>query len=498
MAKRSELAQKLLAHLRKEETLRAGERVAVAVSGGADSVALLRLLLEVREELGFVPCVVHFNHQLRGRASDADEKFVNGLAAKYRLEFFAGREDVGAKAKRERANLEDAARQARYAFFERLVREGHVARVAAAHTADDQAETVLAHILRGTGLAGLGGIHLEAGVVFRPLLKIRRAELRSYLKAKKQPWREDASNRDTRRMRARIRQKLIPLLEKQFQPATVDHLCQLAELAREDEAWMKVSAELRVHALAKEKDGEVRIPIAELACHGGKRIQPAQRVAPSLSEIRWSHAMNKRMVRLIVELVKPRAGQLSAAHVEAVLQLAHQTDSGKSLHLPGGVEVLREQEALRFRRMSEKRGTRAGKSQTGNGFSYEVDLTRESAELPIVELGTLLRLRVIDWPPEGRETNTTGEVLDRGRLCLPLVLRSWRPGDAMRPLGRQKSHKLARLLNEIGASRWEKESWPVLTSGGKLAWVRGLPVAAEFAASERTQAGVVITEERKP
>ena len=88
--------------------------------------------------------------------------------------------------------------------------------------------------------------------------------------------------------------------------------------------------------------------------------------------------------------------------------------------------------------------------------------------------------------------------MDRGRLCLPLVLRSWRPGDAMRPLGRQKSHKLARLLNEIGASRWEKESWPVLTSGGKLAWVRGLPVAAGFAASERTQAGVVITEERKP
>ena len=137
MPRRNELAQRLQALLHKGNLLRPGERLGVAVSGGADSVALLRLLLELREELGCVLCVVHFNHKLRGRASDADEKFVAGLAAKHGLEFFVARENIAAKTKRERGNLEDVARRARYAFFERLAKEGRLARIAVAHTADD-------------------------------------------------------------------------------------------------------------------------------------------------------------------------------------------------------------------------------------------------------------------------------------------------------------------------------------------------------------------------
>jgi len=178
--------------------------VGVAVSGGADSVALLLLLLGLREKLGIVLSVVHFNHKLRGKASDGDEKFVARLAAKHGLEFDSASVYVAKKAKNERANLEDAARRARYDYFLSLVESGACARIAVAHTADDQAETVLAHLLRGTGLTGLGGIHPMAGPVIRPLLKVRRAELRAYLRARKQLWREDATNRDMKRMRARI------------------------------------------------------------------------------------------------------------------------------------------------------------------------------------------------------------------------------------------------------------------------------------------------------
>src|SRR5262249_4748323 len=150
-------------------------------------------------------------------------------------DFHVARADVAAKAKRDKTNLEDTARRERYAFFDRLVAQGHITKIAVAHTADDQAETVLAHILRGTGLAGLGGIHPVAGNVFRPLLQFRRAELRTYLRSRKQIWREDASNRDTTKNRARIRKELIPLLENKFQPAVVEHLANLADLAREDE-----------------------------------------------------------------------------------------------------------------------------------------------------------------------------------------------------------------------------------------------------------------------
>src|SRR5690242_20305056 len=225
--------------------MRPGDRVGVAVSGGADSVALLLLLLELRKKLGIVLSVVHFNHKLRGKASGADEEFVAKLAAKHGLEFHTASVYVAKKAKEERANLEDAARRARYDYFRSLVESGVCGHIAVAHTADDQAETVLAHILRGTGLAGLGGIHpvTKAGIV-RPLLGVRRGDLRKYLQAKRQPWRDDATNRDTAKQRARMRKKLLPLLEKEFNPKSVQHLADLANAAREDEALIEGFCEI--------------------------------------------------------------------------------------------------------------------------------------------------------------------------------------------------------------------------------------------------------------
>jgi tRNA(Ile)-lysidine synthase len=265
------LTKCILATMDRFAMLRAGDRVGVAVSGGADSVALLLLLLEMREKLGIVLSVAHFNHKLRGRAADADEKFVARMAAKHGLEFHSASVNVAKKAKDERANLEDAGRRARYDYFCSLVESGICTRIAVAHTADDQAETVLAHLLRGTGLAGLGGIHPVAGPVIRPLLGVSRSELRRFLRARKQTWREDATNRDTKRMRARIRRKLRPLLQKQFQPAIVEHLATLAGLAREDEADLQGQAELRVLALAKETKGGLRIPARDIA---GPRSTP--------------------------------------------------------------------------------------------------------------------------------------------------------------------------------------------------------------------------------
>jgi tRNA(Ile)-lysidine synthase len=487
-AKRHDLVESLRAVLRERFGVCAGERIGVAVSGGADSVALLRLFVELREQLGVVVCVAHFNHKLRGKASDADEKFVAKFSAQDGLEFFVERENVAAKAKRERANLEDAARRARYAFFERLAKEGRVSRVAVAQTADDQAETVLAHIMRGTGLAGLAGIHPQAGSVFRPLLGIRRAALRSYLRDKRQTWREDATNRNETRTRARIRYKLMPFLEKKFQSSVVEHLCQLAELAREDNARLEFESELRLSAAAKEGANGTAVGIREL---GVGRRPPKS--GTRNEEAFWregARAMAKRMVRQLVKRVKPGPGELTSQHVESVLKLAEEGHSGKILPLPGGVEVRRERDSLIFRATAFDKG----KAEPST-FSLHVDWPASGAELRLDALSRILRFRVIDWPSEGRETTKIGAVLDRDRLCAPLELRNWRPGDAMRPVGHQNRHTLARLLNELGASRWEKERWPVLTSAGKVAWVLGLPVADEFAVAEGSRAAVVITEE---
>jgi tRNA(Ile)-lysidine synthase len=486
--RRPELVESLRTVLRARFGVCAGERIGVAVSGGADSVALLRLFVELCELLGIVVCVAHFNHKLRGKASDSDEKFVAKLAAQHGVEFFVACEDVGAKAKRERANLEDAARRARYAFFEQLVKDGRVSRVAVAQTADDQAETVLAHILRGTGLAGLAGIHPQAGTVFRPLLGIRRAAVRAYLREKRQTWREDATNRDETRTRARIRGKLMPFLEEKFQNSVVEHLCQLAELAREDNARLEFECELRLSAVAKARTEGTAIGIRELAL-GEKRPKSHSHKEEEF----WregARAMAKRMVRQLVRRVKPHSGELASVHVESVLHLAEKGHPGKILQLPGGVEVRRERDSLIFRAAA----FHEGKAEPST-FSLHVDLPAVGEALRFAALSRILHFRVIDWPSEGRETTNTGAVLDRDRLSAPLELRNWRPGDAMRPAGHQNRHTVARFLNELGASRWEKESWPVLTSAGKLAWVLGLPVAHEFAMVEGSRAAVVITEE---
>jgi tRNA(Ile)-lysidine synthase len=480
----SDLGIRLLHELRGR--LHPGQRIGVAVSGGADSVALLHLLVEIREPLGIVLFVLHFNHQLRGKASRADQAWVMRLAALHGLPFFTGHENVRARSKQERANLEDTARRSRYAFFASVAAKENLNKIAVAHTAEDQAETVLGHMLRGTGLAGLGGIHPQAGVVFRPLLHFRREDLRKHLRSRKQVWREDATNRDTRRMRARIRHQLLPFLEKEFSPGVVEHLCQLADLAREDDAWLESSAELRLFLSATEHQNEWRIPLRELIAMprpGGKaedHDNPCTRRAPQ--------AMGKRLIRQLAKKVKPRSGQWSMVHVAAVLQLAERPLSGKSLRLPGGVEVRRERDHLCFRPISSRANAET------KPYAVSVDISGGRALVPLVEHSYAVRFTVIDWPPQGRETKSTGAVLDRDCLTLPLVVRNWEPGDSVRLLGHQKSHKLSRLLNETGVSRWEKVSWPVVTSGGKIAWIRGLTVAAEFAAGPATRTGVVIDE----
>src|ERR1700719_2179324 len=314
--------------------LRAGERVGVAVSGGADSVALLLLLLELRAKIGVVLSVVHFNHKLRGKASEADARFVEKLALKHGLAFHVGQADVKAKARRDKNNLEDTARRARYEFFTTLIMAERLDKIVVAHTMDDQAETVLAHILRGTGLAGLGGMHPAVEHVVRPLLAVRRAELRAYLHGKKRTWREDATNRDTTKMRARIRKKLLPILEKDFQPAVVQHLATLAELAREDEAFLDALVSEHMRQRVEKSRGWAKISIVDLlATKKDSSTESGENTEKNV-------AMGRRMVRQIIREVKAGRdvkageGQLNAGHVRSILELAESGENGKCLQLP--------------------------------------------------------------------------------------------------------------------------------------------------------------------
>lgn len=468
--------------------MQAGDRVGVAVSGGGDSVALLFLLEELRTELGVTLLALHFNHQLRGAESDADERFVAELARSHGLEFVSARRDVAAEAQRLSLNIEEAARQLRYGFFAEVVRSGRATRVAVAHTVDDQAETVLARLLRGTGLTGLAGIYPVVGSVVRPLLEVRRAALREYLAARNQPWREDATNLDPARLRARIRHKLLPVLEADFQAAAVGHLAGLANLARADEAFWAALLDERFRALVGREAAGLAICIPDL-------------LAPLALPPQALDALRRRMVRRIVDELKSQRpsgdaarGQLNATHVAQVLRLATETESGHSVELPVGVLVERSFDRLIF--SLDPRRLERGTGGHAPAYEYVVELPRRgAADVSIPEIGRRYRLKVIDWPATPSDTRCAESALDADFLRPPLVLRNWRPGDAYRPCGSRSVRKLKRLFLDFRIAARERPGWPVLTSAGRVAWSRRLPVAEEFAARPGTRTGVLIDEE---
>jgi tRNA(Ile)-lysidine synthase len=220
--------------------LRPGMRVAVAVSGGADSVALLRRLMEAAPEIGLVLSVAHVHHGIRGAEADADAEFVSSLAAVHGLVFRRRDVDTPSAARDNRETIEEAARNLRYAWFRELLEQGEVDAVATAHTLDDQAETVLHKLLRGAWTEGLGGIHpviqCARGAILRPFLGTRRAEIEAWLLAIGQVWREDATNADTGFTRNRIRHELLPVLAA-YNPQIHSQLANMATLARDEEAY---------------------------------------------------------------------------------------------------------------------------------------------------------------------------------------------------------------------------------------------------------------------
>jgi tRNA(Ile)-lysidine synthase len=470
----------------------AGDRVGVAVSGGPDSVAMLLLLEELRASLGISLVVLHLNHLLRGAESDADERFVAELARQRGLDFISVSEDVAAAAQREGWNLEDAARRLRYAFFERTIRDRRATCVAVAHTADDQAETVLARLIRGTGTTGLAGIHPILGSVVRPLLDVRRQELRNYLAGRGQAWREDETNRDIRRLRARLRHRLIPMLEREYSPAVVERLVELAHLARGEEALWTALAEERFRAHVTETEQGLALLIRDLFL---PLMAPAE--GPGRPD-ESARAIARRLIRRVIAQLHADAAETTAAHIEQVLHLATESSSGHRVLLPGGAVVERSFDRLIFSlaRSAGKPTETLRVSPESNSYEYSVGLPEHgTATISVPELGKRFSLKLIDWSQAPRDTKRESQALDAGRLRAPLVLRNWRPGDAYRPHGRHSARKVKELLRASHIALQQRAGWPVLTCGGELVWALGMPPAEGFGVDERTRVGLIIAEE---
>jgi tRNA(Ile)-lysidine synthase len=468
MAHRSGFYARWALEMRRKGLFHPGERVGVAVSGGPDSVLLLDFLKDLAREVGLRLAVVHFNHHLRGAESDADEEFVRKLAEASDLDFLRGEAEVAEAARQSRRNLEATARDLRYRFFFALVNQQRLDKIATAHSANDQAETVLLHLLRGTGTRGLGGIYpVLDGKVVRPFLNLRRDEILTELAQRKLPYRIDSTNLDPRLRRNKVRRELLPLLEKEFNPETVLLLTALADRARDDEAFLEQQARERAQPWRVREGLEERIPTRRLA-----ESPPA---------------MARRVLRQMLRAVRGSLRGVSHVHIESLRQFAAEAPSGRSLSLPGGTVARKEFEWLV---LGPARPSARGKER---GFSLAVPVP---GELTVPQLHRTFRFKIIGREGGSKAYNQEQIIgLDPRKLRGGLVLRNWRAGDAYRPAGSRKLRKLKELFRQQKVPRERRGLWPVLECGREIVWVVGFPPASEVAASAESEEVLILEEE---
>jgi tRNA(Ile)-lysidine synthase len=318
--------------------LKPGLRLAVGVSGGADSVALLRAVRARSGELGLVLHVAHLHHGLRGAEAEGDLEFVRVLAAELGLPFYEARVDAAAEAEKAGESIEEAARRLRYLWFRKLLSEIPLDAMATAHTRDDQAETVCAKFLRGAWTEGLSGIYpvveFAEGRVVRPLLATTRAAVEAYLRALGQGWREDSSNRHLAYTRNRIRHELLPLLEG-WNPQLKEHLAQMAELAREEEAWW--AGELSRIA--------PQILLSGRPVRGGGRASGDGLALDVIRLAALAPALQRRLLRYAAEQM---GAALDFPATEALRALALDGRAGQKRELAGGLRAERTPRELRL------------------------------------------------------------------------------------------------------------------------------------------------------
>jgi tRNA(Ile)-lysidine synthase len=431
-------------------------RIGVAVSGGADSVALLHILHRLRERFQASLTVLHVNHGLRGAESDQDEAFVGDLAKSLSTPFLTERSQLAS------GNLEAAARESRRKFFCRMQKEAGLDRVALGHTRSDQAETVLFRFLRGAGTAGLAGmqyVSVTHGLI-RPLLKTERQEVRDWAASEGIAWRDDSTNADVRFRRNRLRLETLPRLAANYNSNLESVLAGMAEIAQaENDYWEPVISQIY-----------------------GKIAQPTRLgVAMNAGELNaLQRAVQRRLIRHgAVELRGDLRG-IDLEHVEAILLLCT-SKHGHDRSMVPGIDAMRSFDTLLL--------TTPGTLNQEREYRFEVEIGREVV-LPysagrfclepvnsqshfcanFKEEPYLLNERVdLDW-----------DTLSIRGPALPLILRNWQPGDTIERAGHERPEKLKTLFQEYRIPLWDRRHWPVLVSGLDVVWTRRFGCAVKY------------------
>jgi tRNA(Ile)-lysidine synthase len=440
--------------------LEKGDRVIVGVSAGVDSMVLLHLLTACREIFDLSLVVAHVNHGFRPEESEREAELVQKETARLRLPFEYGQFNVKEFQRLGRLSPQDAARRLRFRFFEDLLLKHHAQKIALGHNADDQVETVLIRLFRGSGLRGLKGIlPIRERKVMRPLLDVWREEIASFALEKKIPFLRDSSNLKEDYLRNSIRLTLIPFIEKTYQPRFKETVLRTSALLREEDDYLEKGTEKAYQKVVHETNDSLSFKWSE--------YQSLHRA------IQW------RVIRKMIERIHQGGGVTEdggSADILKVFQNLRQPPSSFLLELPRGLWVEKRYDAVLV-------GRRERKSLP----PFEIDLLSPGRTF-IEEIGKEV---VIEETDRDQLRDYSGPLrtalMDYETLRFPLKMRNFRPGDRFCPLGVRGTQKLKDFFIDHKVPKFERSSIPLLTSGEKIAWVVGYRIDERVKITEKTK-----------
>jgi tRNA(Ile)-lysidine synthase len=446
--------------LREYDMLAPGDHVLVAVSGGADSTALLWCLHKLAPDLGISLTVAHLNHRIRGLEGDADEAFVRNMSSELGLPFVSEIIEVKHQAAAAKQNLEELARRIRYDFLRRTALQIPAQKIAVGHNLNDQAETALFRFIRGSGPKGLSAIHpVVDGLIIRPLLECSRKSIIEYLKRRNVRYREDSTNIDPRHARNKIRLELLPYLEDNFNPQLVAVVAREASLARETWSFIESQAEETFQRLHSRLEDGISLEIKAF--------------------LKLHTALQKEVLRQALKACLGSLRGISSIHIRSLLYLCKSAQSGDRIHIPHGSLAVRQSDLL----VLLKR-----KPHSSPEFGYQLSVPGQCF---VTESRTMFQCSICSAPDLNtmRSVRFTRAYLEPSVLPNALTIRARLPGDRYGGAGHRKVKKM--LINSK-IPRLQRSVLPILVAGDSVIWIPGFRPARGYEAQPESPSCVAI------
>jgi len=434
--------------IRSHRLIKPGQRILIAVSGGKDSMALLHALIYLRKAWSLSLCVVHIHHGIRDEEADRDERFVMDSARAFNLPFYSIRVDVPCVARETGCSLEETARNLRRAAIMGILHRIGFDLVALGHQADDQSETILLHLMRGSGIRGLGGMTPMRGCFIRPLLFVLRQEIDAFVADTGIPYREDSSNQDRRFLRNRLRLDILPSIRDAFGNTVTHRINRAGQAAGEVDTYIRAETEdAWEHVAIRETSREITLEID--------------------SFLSYFKIIQKSMAALAIEKLTGFSSFLTTEGYERVLRLA---EKGKS-----GAQVLLDQKA----RVIRSGGNLVFMTSIPALKEYRVG---KNSEIRIPELGLTLRVTESDpgIPEDLKRHDRYTEYADDDKIKVPITVRSCRAGDSFIPLGMKGRKKIHDFFIDEKIPIYRRRVVPLLCSGKDIVWVGGYRMDDRF------------------